>query len=110
MKPVLFTIGPIACDKVHKASWYMLHYGSATPKKSYAFSNSRHVSNLNAGKLRNWAATKKALKEKGQHSDLVVKYEDRNGKKRWKGSKQLRRSEFDPYLSKTLIDHPQSKK
>ena len=89
--------------KAHKVSWYMLHYGSPTPKKSYAYSNSRHVADLNAGKLRGWAKSKKALASVGKTHDLVVKYHDKKGHQRWKGGKHLRGSEYQPYLKQTCL-------
>ena len=88
--------------EVHKASWYMIHYGGPTPKRHYAFSNSRHVASLNAGKLKGWAKKKRVLKAQGKHRELVQKYQDSRGQRRWKGTKALRSSEFraKPSLSK----------
>ena len=80
--------------EVHKASWYMLHYGGKTPKRHYAFSNSRHVAKLNMGKLKGWRKIRNALEASGQKVQLVDKYEDSQGKKRWKGNAQLRSSEW----------------
>lgn len=72
----------------------MLHYGAPTPKRSYAFSNSKHVGQLNLGKLIGWAQRKKTLQQDGKARDLVIKYQDGKGKRRWKGSKFLRGSEW----------------
>ena len=80
--------------EVHKATWYMLHYGGPTPKRHYAFSNSRHVASLNAGSLRGWAKQKRAMQELGKTHELVDKYIDSNGQSRWKGNKRLRSSEW----------------
>ncbi|CAK9002232.1 unnamed protein product [Durusdinium trenchii] len=74
----------------------MLHYGGKTPKRHYAFSNSRHVAKLNAGKLTGWAKRKRALESLGQGTKLVDKYVDSQGKARWKGNKELRGSENYP--------------
>ena len=65
----------------------MIHYGAPTPKRQYALSNSRHVSSLFAGKLRGWAQEKAArgLLESGK--ELVTKYVDKKGQRRWKGKK-----------------------
>lgn len=73
----------------------MLHYGSPTPKKSYLFSNSRHVSQIYMGKLRGWSKKKRALKATGQSHELVTKYTDSQGKRRWKGNAQLKGSEWE---------------
>ena len=79
----------------------MLHYGGPTPKRHYAFSNCRHVANLNAGKLRGWARVKKALKQDGKLQSLVDHYVDKQGKKRWKGNKSLRASESGTHFVET---------
>ena len=86
------------CPKIHKTTWYMLHYGGTSPKPLFGFCNSKHVGKLNQGRLQGWATKKKHLKEKGVHKDLVVKYVDSNGQKRWKGSPDLRSSESGSYL------------
>ena len=84
----------LAIIQVHKSSWYMLHYGGPTPKRHYAFSNSRWVAKLDLGKLRGWAQRKKVLKSIGKGYDLVDHYIDAQGKKRWKGNRLLRSSEL----------------
>lgn len=75
----------------------MLHYGGPTPKRHYAFSNSRWVAKLDLGKLRGWAQRKKVLKTIGKGYDLVDHYVDAQGKKRWKGNRLLRSSELGAY-------------
>lgn len=80
-------------SEVHKSSWYMIHYGGKTPKRHYAFSNSKHVAQLNAGQLLGWVHKKRALQEQGESYELVDKYTDSSGKARWKGNKRLRGSE-----------------
>ena len=89
-----FKVGAIQPSQVHKASWYMLHYGGPTPKRHYAFSNSRHVSALNRGRLRGWVQKNKTVK--GKKHELVDKYKDSTGRQRFKGNKSLRASEWDP--------------
>ncbi|CAK9045371.1 Uncharacterized protein SCF082_LOCUS25635 [Durusdinium trenchii] len=79
---------------VTKCTWYMLAYGGPTPKPHYALSNSKHISKLWTGKLRGWA---KAVRENPtKKSKTVIKYQDSNGKHRWKGSAKLRQSEEYP--------------
>ena len=73
----------------------MYHYGYETPKKLYAFCNSRQIGHLNQGQLLDWAQKKKDLRDKGKTKELVVRYEDSTGKKRWKGSSELRNSEWE---------------
>ena len=84
--------------QVHKVTWYMLHYGGATPKRHYCLANSPHVAGLWVDKLRNWKQQLEKLKASGKAKSLVIKYIDKGGKKRWKGSKLLRSSESAAYL------------
>ncbi len=42
----------------------------------------------------------------GKHQDLVIKYEDKNGCKKWKGSKHLRGSEYEPYFFQSMVIKP----
>ena len=81
-------------SQVHKVQWYMLHYGMETPKRLYGYCNSKTVGRLNRGQLIGWSKKKKVLKDAGKSKDLVHRYEDSQGKKRWKGSKDLRGSEW----------------
>ena len=93
----------VAPSQVHKSSWYMLHYGGPTPKRHYAFANSRHVAAFNAGSLRGWAKQKKSMQELGKTHELVDKYRDGNGQLRWKGNKRLRSSELETHFSHSHI-------
>lgn len=72
----------------------MLHYGGPSPKRHYMLSNSSTVGKLWRGKLLNWAEKKKELESQGRAVKYVVKYIDKAGKKRWKGTKSLRSSEL----------------
>ena len=58
------------------------------------FSNSQHIAQVNLGKLRGWKVKKQILKGQGQSVDLVDKYVDKAGKRRYKGNRNLRGSEF----------------
>lgn len=73
----------------------MLHYGGPTPKPHVAWSNSYHVASLYMGKLVGWAKKKRELADDGKAPHgLVVKYVDKAGKQRYKGSQTLRASEL----------------
>ena len=61
------------------------------------YSNSPHIAQVNLGKLRGWKVKKNILKDKGQSVDLVDKYLDKAGKRRYKGNKHLKGSEFPGY-------------
>ena len=52
------------CPKVHKTTWYMLHYGGTSPKPLFGFCNSKHVGKLNQGRLQGWATKKKTSRRK----------------------------------------------
>ena len=93
---------PMLTAQVHKATFYLLHYGGPTPKPLFAFSNSRHVERLNKGPLKGWMEKKKALKDSGKSKDLVIKYIDGHGKRRYKGSSELRSSECGSYFLEAL--------
>lgn len=89
---------PSTVAQVHKVTWYMLHYGAVTPKRHYMLANSPGIAQLWVDKLRNWAVTKESLKSQGKSKTLVLKYIDKHGCKRWKGSEELRSSESGAYL------------
>ncbi|CAK8985362.1 unnamed protein product [Durusdinium trenchii] len=85
---------------VTKCTWYMLAYGGPTPKPHYALSNSKHTSKLWTGKLKGWA---RAVREDpAKKSKTVIKYQDSNGKSRWKGSAKLR-EEYPPRFGLGLV-------
>lgn len=67
----------------------MQHYSSPTAKRHYGFSNSREVLRLDKGKLREDQRPPKKNRVKTADS-----YYDRKGVKRWKGNKNLRRTEI----------------
>ena len=71
----------------------MLHYGGLSPKRHYMLANTKHKAGLWVSKLRNWAQKKKELEKQGKYAQLVTKYVDKKGKRRYKGSAKLRSSE-----------------
>lgn len=73
----------------------MLHYDGPTPKRHYGFANSAFISKLDLGKfdMKKWLKKKQALKDAGNHHDLVIKYKDAKGRTKWKGTSKLRASE-----------------
>ena len=68
----------------------MLHYFSMTPKPHYAHSNSATVGQLNMGPLAAWE--KRKASEEYQIQSCEV-YTDRQGRKRFKGTSHLRKTE-----------------
>ncbi len=72
----------------------MLHYGGPSPKRHYMLSNSPTVGKLWRGRLIKWVETKKRLESEGKSVKYVLKYVDKAGKRRWKGTKSLRSSEL----------------
>ena len=72
----------------------MLHYGGPTPKRHVAWANSPHIRFLDMGRLIGWAKRKREMQQRGiAPKELVQKYVDKNGKRRYKGSKSLKSSE-----------------
>lgn len=69
--------------EVWKCSWWMMMYGSPTPKRSYAYANAECVRALDLG----W----KRLKSTSVST--VEKYVDGKGNVRYKGSAQLKSTE-----------------
>lgn len=76
--------------EVHKAVWYMYHFGGPTPKKHYAFANSAAIKLLWQGRLQGWAKKPKDEREKNKTTTV---YKDKSGKTRFKGNANLKRSE-----------------
>ena len=74
--------------KVYKVAWYMLHYGSRTPKRHFAYSNSPAVAKFSRGQLRGW--------RKLASGNVVKHYVDGKGKKRFVGTKLLKGTGFFP--------------
>lgn len=61
-------------------------YGAPTPKRHKGFSNSKWAAAFNLGKLK--AKAFRAQQDPDQKS--TVRYEDKNGNMRWKGSSKLK--------------------
>ena len=64
----------------------MGHYGSCTPKRHYAYSNSQVIHRIDKGRLQGW-------KPKAGKVVTAEHYVDGSGKKRYKGTKHLRGTE-----------------
>ena len=79
--------------QVHRVYWHMLHDGGPTPKRHWAVANSKHISRLWRGKLTGW---KNKSKEEREKKSTTIKYVDKAGKARYKGSKNLKKSENGP--------------
>ena len=72
----------------------MLHYGGPTPKRHIAWANSYHIRYLDMGRLLGWAKRKREMRARGEvPKELVQKYIDKHGKRRYKGSRALKSSE-----------------
>ena len=81
--PILFLL-----FEVFKTQWWMHHYMACTPKRHYGYSNSPVVLELDKGKLTGWRKRDKKLKV-----ETAVQYRDRKGILRYKGTKNLRKTE-----------------
>lgn len=67
--------------------WWMAHYGGRTPKRHWAFGNSRVILALDRGVLRKWKP------KPGGHVTTAERYVDGQGKRRYKGTSKLRSTE-----------------
>jgi len=77
----------------------MAHYGGPTPKRHVAYSNSHAIGLLDLGRLKGWSQKQKAKKKAGLETvTTVVKYIDKQGRQRYKGSKALKFSESETHL------------
>ena len=74
--------------EVAKVNWWMRHYGSATPKRHYGYSNSQVVTRLDKGKL--YEHQRPPREKRIRTADAYI---DKHGKKRYKGNKNLRPTE-----------------
>ncbi|CAL1171487.1 unnamed protein product [Cladocopium goreaui] len=79
-------------DAVQNVRWWMHHFKSLTPKRHYAYSNSKPIHRLDKGVLQGWKAKKK--EENGVVT--ATRYIDANGKKRYKGTTSLKSTEIYP--------------
>ena len=70
--------------QVYSQAFWMMCYGSPTPKRTKVYSNSRQIGGLDIGKK------PKAVPQ----VKLVKKYVDKNGKQRCVGLKALKMSQF----------------
>lgn len=61
----------------------MAHFKASTAKRQWAFSNSRTVGRLDKGRLVGWKSSIRTTEV----------YLDKTGKKRWKGTSQLKKTE-----------------
>ena len=69
----------------------MLHYGGATPKKHFGYSNSPAIASLWMGRLTGWT---KVPKQERHAKKTTTVYVDKQGKRRYKGNHRLRKSEW----------------
>ena len=82
--------------KVARVAWWMGAYAAPTPKRHYAFSNSRAILKLDLGVLK-WKKIK-ATRDPRLRVETVKVYKDGKGKVRYQGTKSLRSTEL-------LVDH-----
>ena len=64
----------------------MAHYKGPTPKRHYAYSNSKAIHRIDKGVLQGW-------KPKEKKVVTAERYRDASGRRRYKGTKQLRSTE-----------------
>lgn len=77
-------------SEVQKVFWWMIHYGSPTPKRLFGLSNSPHCHRLSMGKLIGWRQEAKKNPDRKKTCDHYI---DGKGRRRYKGNKTLKESE-----------------
>ena len=85
----IFFAAPISPNTYSGAERKMVDAKSLTPKRHYAYSNSKPIHRLDKGVLQGW----KAKKKEGNGVVTATRYIDANGKKRYKGTKSLKSTE-----------------
>ena len=73
-------------SKVWKESFWMMHWGSPSPKRTCLWANSYEIRRFNRGRLSRARMAMKTVK-------TSIKYKDRAGRQRWKGSPELRQTQ-----------------
>lgn len=74
--------------EVYEVSWWMRHYGGASPKRHIMFGSSPWISQLSVGKLSGW---KKEMSEGTKPCRTYVSKKD--GRKRFCGARFLKGAE-----------------
>ena len=70
--------------QVHIVRWWMKHYGSRTSKRHMGFANSPAIRRLDLGRLQ---------VSKGPAPKTCVKYQDKQGRLKYKGTKHIKATE-----------------
>lgn len=83
--------------EVFKSCFWMRLYRAPSPKRHICYSNSAWVERFNIGRLKGW---KKSM---NQDQRNTVEYRDANGKKRFHGSRNLRKTESRAQILSLLI-------
>lgn len=84
----MFLRPTLLAAQVYRCNFWMAFFNSKSPKRTSLWSNSRYIRKFWLGKL---TKEKKAeLNRKNSGFKTVIKYTDKQGKKRFHGSKQLR--------------------
>ena len=87
---VLLANPTCSSSKVHRVAWWMYHYDAPTPKRHYAWSNSRQVKCLDKGRLN---MVKYKACRKAKEVVTAKRFRNKDGKQCYQGTKQLRDTE-----------------
>ena len=74
--------------QVYRTAWWAAHYKAPTPKRHYCYANSSRIYKLDKGKLTGWKRSANYDQVK-----TAVQYTDSRGKRRWTGTRALKRTE-----------------
>ncbi len=82
--------------QVYRCNFWMCFFGSKSPKRTALWSNSKLIKKFWLGKLSKQVREK--LQKEHPTFKTVVKYVDKDGKRRFHGSKQLRSTQKLVYI------------
>lgn len=78
----------------------MAHYEAMSPKRHYMWANSREILKVDKGKLSGWRNDQRRPKRR-----TCVQYESADGKKRFHGTSELKKTEFLVVNTPTLFPY-----
>ena len=92
-KPELNLHGWISVVEVYRSCWWMRLYKSPSPKRHVAYANTTWVERFNLGRLIGWKPYMNP-----DHQTTVHCVDPVTGKKKWHGSRHLKKTQCNPHL------------
>lgn len=83
--------------QAYRISWWMMHWGSRSPKRHTAIVNNKKFVFLNRGRLTK--VQRERLAYKGTSFKPTRRYHSREGRPRWNGTKQLKETQTLSFIA-----------